>query len=231
LSLRQQVYLENRLGKMMNIGGTLFWMQDPIILPSPKYTINLSVPFAAMPLTHYAITEANRRLQTIYMCIAPLIIDLCMGNHSIDELVDVLNRNLLFGFTAGYSESLNTLHFSTENFSADLVIEPLTACADRIEACAEDTSVIGSYYAPGGVNLAGIISFYICLKYRTRNRDLRALCYSSIIASTPITKPHNGLERSTMARYSFGFKERSINYTISEILDDAVQPMPFQGGV
>ena len=100
------MYLDSRFGQVMNGGGTMFWMQDPIVLPSMKYAFHLSVPFVAMLLIHYVITEVNRRLHIVYMHVAPpepMIIDLPIGNHSIDELVDVLNRNLIFGFTAGYS--------------------------------------------------------------------------------------------------------------------------------
>jgi hypothetical protein len=228
------VYLDSRFGQVMNGGGTLFWLQDPIVLPSPRYAFNLSVPFVAMPLTHYVITEANRRLHIIYTHVAPpepLIVDLPLGNHNIDELADVLNGNLLYGFTAAYSESTNTLHFSTATISAALEIGPLTTCSELIGVRAGDTSVLGSYYAPGGVNLAGTTSFYIRSNLRTRNRDPRSLGYSSIIANVPITKSHNGLERYTQAGYSFGLRERSINYIIIEILDDALEPVTFHGGV
>jgi len=90
----------------MNGGGTFFWLQEPVVLPSPRYAFNLCVPFVAMLLTHYVIIEANRRLRTVYTHVAPLeplIVDLPLGNHNIDELVDVLNRNLLIGYTAAYS--------------------------------------------------------------------------------------------------------------------------------
>jgi hypothetical protein len=115
----------------------------------------------------------------------------------IDELVDVLNRNPLFGFTAGYFDNTNTLHFSTVNLSTALVIGPLTTYGDLIGVRARDTSVLGSCYAPGGVNLAGTTSFYIRSNLRTRNRDPRTLGYFSIIANVPITKPHNGLKSCT----------------------------------
>ncbi len=122
-----------------------------------------------------------------------------MGNHGIDELVDVLNRHLLFEFTASYSENSNTLHFSTANISAALEIWPLATCSELIGVRAGDSSVLGSYYAPGGVNLAGTTSFYIRSNLRTRSRDPRSLGYSSIIANVPFTKPHNGLERFSQA--------------------------------
>ena len=69
--MRQQVYLDNQVGQVMNGGGTLFWMQYLIVLPSPKYDFSRGVPFVEMPLTHYVITEANRRLHIIHMHVAP----------------------------------------------------------------------------------------------------------------------------------------------------------------
>jgi len=148
-----------------------------------------------MPLTHYVITEANCRLHIIYTHVAPqkpLSIDFPLGNQSIDELVDVLNNYLLFGFTAAYSENTNTLQLKTESTSAALLIGPLTTCADLIGVRAGDMSVLGSCSAPDGLNLAGTTS-YIRSNLRTRNRDPRSLSYSSIIVNVPITKPHNGL--------------------------------------
>jgi hypothetical protein len=79
---------------------------------------------------------------------APLIIDLPMENHSIDEMVEVLNRNLLFRFTAGYSENTNTLHFSTANFSASLVIGPLTTGGDLIGFAPETRTSSGRTTRP-----------------------------------------------------------------------------------
>ena len=66
----------------MNGGGTLCWIQDPIVLLIMKYAFNLSVHFVAMPVTHSVITEANRWLHIIYMHVVPsepLINDLPMG--------------------------------------------------------------------------------------------------------------------------------------------------------
>jgi hypothetical protein len=228
--MRQQLYLDSRFGR--NLGaGTLFWLQDPIVLPSPRYAFTLSVPFVAVPLTHYVINAANRTLDISYPAqLEPQIIEFPLGNHSIDELVDVLNRRLLFGFKAAYSENTNTLHFTSQTIGAALTIGPLTTCGDLIGVRPGDTSVLGSYTAPNGVNLAGTTSFYLRSNLRTRNRDPRTLGYSSIIANVPITKPHNGLERFTQSGFTFGINDRSIHYIIIEVLDDALDPVIFHGG-
>ena len=226
--MRQQLYLDSRFGQSLG-AGTLFWLQDPIVLPSSRYAFTLSVHFVAMPLTHYVITEANRTLDISYTN-STSIIELPLGNHSIDELVDVLNRRLLFGFQAAYSENTNTLRFSSETLGAALVIGPATTCGGLLGVRAGDTSVMGSYNAPGGVNLAGTTSFYIRSNLRTRNRDPRFLGYSSIIANVTITKPHNGLERFSQSGFTFGIRERSIHYIVIQILDDALEPVTFHGG-
>ena len=84
----------------------MFWLQDPIVLPSPRYAFTLSVPFIAVHLTHYVISAANGTLDISYPeQLEPSIIEFPVGNHNIDELVDVLNRRLLFGFKAAYSET------------------------------------------------------------------------------------------------------------------------------
>ena len=72
--------------------------------------------------------------------------------------------------------------------------------------------------------------FYLRSILRTRNRDLRTLGYSSIIAKVPITKHHTGLERFNQSGFTFGLNDRSIHYIIIEILDDAVEPVTIHGG-
>ena len=100
--MRHRLYLDSRFGQP-NGSIKLFWLEDPILLPSPKYAFTLGVLFVAMPLTHYVTTEANRKLHIIYTYVAPsepLIIDFPLGNHIIDELVEVLNYYLLCGLSA-----------------------------------------------------------------------------------------------------------------------------------
>ena len=229
--MRQQLYLDSRFGQP-NGSMTLFWLEDPIVLPSSKYAFTLSVPSAAMALTHYVITEANRKLDLIYSNVTEptQMIEFPIGNHSIDELVDVLNIHLLHGFKAAYSENTNTLNFTTPNINDSISIGPLTTSTELIGVRVGDTSVLGSYTAPDGVNLAGTTCFYIRSNLRTKHRDPRTLGFSSIIANIPITKPHNGLERFSHSGFSFGLRERSIHYIIIEVLDDALQPVTFHGG-
>ena len=138
--MKQQVYLDSRFGQNLGPGGgagTLFWLQDAIVLPSHRYAFTMSIPFVVGPLTHYVISAANRTLDISYPGAPPSIIDFPLGNHSIDELVGVLYRRLLFGFKAVYSENTNTLHFTSQTAGAALSIGPATFCGGLIGAASE----------------------------------------------------------------------------------------------
>ena len=115
------------------------------MLPSSKNAFTLSVQSAAVALTHYAITQETRKLDLIYSNVAEpaQVIDFPIGNHSIDELIDVLNRRLLYDFKAAYSENTSTLHFSTPNIKDSISIGPLTTCAELIGVRIGDTRVLG----------------------------------------------------------------------------------------
>ena len=158
--MRQQLYLDSRFGQS-NGSITLFWIEDPIVLPSLKYAFTLSVPSAAVALTHYVITEANRKLDLIYSNDnePAQLIDFPIENHSIDELVDVLNIHLLHRFKAAYSENTNTLNFTTPNINDSISIGPLTTSTELIGVRIGYPSVLGSYTAPDGANLAGTTCF------------------------------------------------------------------------
>ena len=97
--MRQQLYLDSRFGRP-NGSVAFFRLEDPIVLPSPKYAFTLSVPSAAVALTQYVVTEANRKVDLIYSNVAEPthVIDFPIGTHSIEEMVDVLSRRLLHGF-------------------------------------------------------------------------------------------------------------------------------------
>ena len=144
--------------------------------------------------------------------------------------MDALNRRLIFGLKAAYSKNTNTLHFTSQATGAALEIGSATTCGSLVGVRTGDTSVLGSYTTPNGVNLAGITSFYLLSNLRTRNRDPQTLYYSSIITNVSTTKPHNGLKRFTQSGFTLGLNDRSIYYIIIEILDDAIEPVTFHGG-
>ncbi len=111
-----------------------------------------------------------------------------------------------------------------------LVIGPATTCGGLLGVRAGDMSLMGSYNAPGGFNLAGTTSFYLRFNLWTRNRGPRTLGWPSTIANIPITKPHNGFERFYQSGFTVCIRERSFHYTVIEILDYALESVMVYGG-
>ena len=228
--MRQQLYLESRFGYELANGEVLFWLQDPIILPNPQeHQFSVSVPDASFPLTHYAITGHNRDLEIMYDDSAETI-HLPLGNYSIDEVLDYINIRLKHGYRATYSDNTNSIHVSTADLNSEIEIGPGTTCGTLLGVRVGDVSVLGSYYAPYGVNLAGTGHFFVRGNLRTRNRDPVTLGYSNLLAKVPITRAHNGVEKYSQPGYAFAIQDRTVNYLLISVLDEDMQPVEFHGG-
>ena len=107
--MKQQVYLEERYSYKLPDGTSLFWLQDPIILPNPQqYRFTVAVPHASFPLTHYAITSNNNSLELVVDGV-PQAVELPLGNHSIDEVVERLQGAFLGIEEVLYEQSTNEL--------------------------------------------------------------------------------------------------------------------------
>ena len=81
------------------------------------------------------------------------------NSRSIDEPVDYINIRLLHGFKLTYNDNMNSLHLSTGSLGYEVEVGADTTCAELLGLGVGDTSVLGSYDAPHGVNLAGTASF------------------------------------------------------------------------
>jgi hypothetical protein len=188
------------------------------------------VPFVAVPLTYYNIETDNRTLHILNDVGGPLTIELPLGNHSIDEVLDAINRRLINGFSANYIENVNLIHITTSDIARSIEIGHDTTCGELLGIRVGNASAMGTLIGHDGVNLAGGTSFFIKSNLRTRNRDPRSLGYSNILCNVPITKAHNGLERFSQNTDNFVIKDRVINYITIEILDDSLNIAKFHGG-
>ena len=222
--MRQQLYLESRFGYSLPDGSALFWLQDPIVLPNPQaYQFTVAVPNASFPLTHYAIHAENRDLE-IEIDGVTKFLQLPIGNHSIDELIEFLGAH---DVEASYSENTNRISVA---FNSTFKIGPKTTCQTLLGVRVGDEDSTGTYTAPRGVNLAGTSHFFVRSNLRTRNRDPVSLGFSSVLAKVPIERTFNGIQKYDAPFYSFAISERSIHYLIISILDEDLQPVVFHGG-
>lgn len=244
--MRQQLYLEQKHGTPTENGGSMFWLQDPVICPSREWQLTCTVVHVAIPLTHWVITEDNRTLHIVHEVVDPNtgavapeddFILLPMGNYSIDALVLFINSSLTgHNIVVTYSENTNMLEFNGSNTA--FYIGPDTTCGKLLGIEVGQTSVTqapwwsGASHMTGasGVDLSGTGCFYVCSSVRTRNRDPVNLGYSRILAKVPVTKAHNGLERYEAPLTTFGIWDRHITGLSIDILDEDMNPVVFHGG-
>ena len=224
--MRQQLYLEQKFSYTLADGSSLFWLQDPIVLPNAnEYHFTVAVPNASFPLTHYAINDNNNTLELVANGVAQ-VTTLPLGNHSIDEVVDHINSELV-GVVAEYDLNKNIVALTSDS---DFVIGPNTTCQTLLGVRVGGSSVGGVYNGPDGVNLAGTSHFFVRSNLRTRNRDPVSLGFSSVLAKIPIERNFNGIQKFEAPFYKFSISERSIHYILVSILDDSLEPVKFHGG-
>ncbi len=226
--MKQQLFLDQRYGYNLPDKSVLFWLQDPIILPSNEYEFAISIPHATIPLTHWVVTQENNTLVIARDSYA-VTVQLPQGNYSVDELVDHVNAAQAV-VVMSYSDNRNTVSFQSVASEAEIVIAPGTSCQKLFGFRVGDTSVSGVLECALGVNLQGTQSFFIRSNMRTRNRDPVLRGFGNLLASVPITRAHNGIEVYTNRGLTVSVTDRSIHYIILQILDDDQNPVTFHGG-
>lgn len=236
--MRQQLYLEQKHGTPTENGGSMFWLQDPVVCPSREWQLTCTVVHVAIPLTHWVITEDNRLLHLVHELVDPVTgavtddddyIFLPMGNYSIDALVMFINSSLTgHNVAVTYSENTNMLEFN--GAETQFRVGSATTCGKLLGLEPGQSSVGYDMTGERGVDLSGTGCFYVCSSVRTRNRDPVNLGYSRILAKVPVTKAHNGLERYEAPLTTFGIWDRHISGLSIDILDDDMMPVVFHGG-
>lgn len=223
--MRQQIYLEERFAYKLPDGSSLFWLQDPIVLPNQVSQFTISVPHASIPLTHYVITERNNTLELVIDGV-PHITNLKVGNHSIDEVIKQL-ESTLEGVEIAYDQTTNTVSFSAP---VSLAVGSRTTAQTLLGVRTGDVSQAGVYTGPGGVNLAGPSSVFIRSNLRTKNRDPVGLGFSNLLAKVSIDRSFNAIQKYDAPQYSYTISDRSIHFIVIQILDDDMNPLEFHGG-
>ena len=236
--MRQQLYLEQKHGTPQDNGGSLFWLQDPVVCPSREWQLTCTVVHVAIPLTHWVITEENWLLHLVHPRVDAATgailseddhIQLPTGNYSIDALVLFINTYLEgHGVSVAYSENTNLLELRSED--TEFMVGEDTSCGKLLGLTPWQMSYGYRMTGATGVDLSGTSCFYVCSSLRTRNRDPVNLGYSRILAKVPVTKAHNGLERYEAPLTTFGIWDRHISHLAIDVLDEDMRPVTFHGG-
>jgi hypothetical protein len=211
--------------------ASVYYLSDPLVLPSDVYEWHLSIPTATIPLSYWVINEENNLLHLQFSA-EDKFIALPIGNHTIDELVEYINPYLIDGYVLEYDTSVNRLVFITEEniqgVAPTLVIGELSMCQKLLGLQTNDTAVDGVLEATNGVDLAGTSSIFIRSNLSTHNRDPVSRIQSNILAKVHVTSNFNDMEYHT-STLRFPISDRTIGVIMLYLTDDEQKNMDLHG--
>eukprot|EP00873_Tetraselmis_striata_P036791 jgi/Tetstr1/457055/TSEL_043718.t1 len=205
----------------------VFYLADPLTLPSQDYEWLVAVPHATIPLSHWVVDESNNLLELVYSDESRYI-SLPLGNRSVDEIVVYLNDRLLHGYTAAYDEAINRIVFSSSVLGESLAIGEMSTCGRLLGVKAGDAAVDGVLIPPRGVDLAGTSSIFIRSNLSTRNRDPVSKATSDILVKVHVSQNFNEIEYHTSS-LKFPIADRNVSLIIIYLTDDFQRHMDFHG--
>lgn len=207
--------------------ATVYYLTDPIVLPSSEYEWLVSVPHATIPLSHWVVGEENNLLHLEFSSETKHI-SLPFGNRSIDEIVTLLNdEQLADGYTAAYDEGTNRLVFSSETPAASIEVGPLTTCT-KLLGLTIGQSGVESLTGERSVNLAGTSSIFFRSNLSTRNRDPVSKAMSDILAKVHVSRNFNEIEYYSSSQ-KFPISDRVITVVALYLTDDAQNQLDLHG--
>eukprot|EP00873_Tetraselmis_striata_P036389 jgi/Tetstr1/456653/TSEL_043354.t1 len=205
----------------------VFYLADPLTLPSQDYEWLVAVPHATIPLSHWVIDESNNLLELVYSNESRYV-SLPLGNRSVDEIVVYLNDRLLHGYTAAYDEAINRIVFSSDVLGESLAIGEMSTCGRLLGVKAGDAAADGVLIPPRGVDLAGTSSIFIRSNLSTRNRDPVSKATSDILAKVHVSQNFNEIEYHSSS-LKFPIADRNVSLIIIYLTDDFQRHMDFHG--
>jgi hypothetical protein len=205
----------------------VFYLADPITLPSDKYELLVRVPAATIPLSHWVIRAENNVLQLEFPT-ETRAISLPVGNHSVDEVLAFLNPELIDGFVATYDEATNRILLKSEDELASVTVGAETTCTKLLGLLAGQASVDGELFGSRGVDLAGTSSIFIRSNLATRNRDPVTRAASNILAKVHVSRNFNEIEFYT-SQQQFAVSDRTISVLVIYLTDDEQSQLDLQG--
>eukprot|EP00873_Tetraselmis_striata_P035338 jgi/Tetstr1/455602/TSEL_042414.t1 len=221
-----QCHLDSKFADMhFSTNACVFYLADPLTLPSQDYEWLVAVPHATIPLSHWVIDESNNLLELVYSDKSRYI-SLPLGNRSVDEIVVYLNDRLLHGYTAAYDEAINRIVFSSEVLGESLAIGEMSTCGRLLGVKAGDAAVDGVLIPPRGVDLAGTSSMFIRSNLSTRNRDPVSKATSNILAKVHVSQNFHEIEYHSSS-LKFPIADRNVSLIIIYLTDDFQRHMDF----
>jgi hypothetical protein len=206
--------------------SAVFFMTEPIVLPSDVYEWHISIPHATITPSHWMINEENNLLH-LEFAEEDRFIALPLSNRSVDELIIYLNDGrLLDGFEASYDDAINLLVIASSDPDATLAVGDLTTCDKLLGLCPSDASVDGVLVGGRSVDLSGTSSIFIRSNLSTRNRDPVTRAQSNVLANVHVSRNFNAIEYHSSGM-QFAISDRFVSVILVYLTDDERKSMDF----
>lgn len=228
----QQVYIDSQYSDIvLGDGSHMFWLGGAIEVPD-RHTLQVKVLNAWIPHTFFSIFDANDTLILVYYPPGDpegLVQSLAIphGNRSIDEILDIINPQLEYGYVCSYDVATNRLTFATD-ITAEINIEPGTTCNELLGISVGDQSVAGVLAARRGVDLTRTSSIFIRSNLHTDNRDPVTRRASDILCKVPLTSQFNELEHYSSPAW-VDCKDKQVSYIMLKLVDDYGRVLDLNG--
>ena len=221
-----QIHLDSQFADVRyDSNASVYFLPDPVSLPSPFYEFHVSVPAATIPLTYWIVDWANRALH-LEFAFESLTINLPLGNHPIGDLVAYIDSQLIDGYAVEYLESINRVVFRSDDPAATITVGADTTCGDLLGLVVGQTGA--ELTGAANVNLAGTRSIFIRSNLSTKNRDPVTRAGSNILAKVHVERSFNEIEFYSSAS-TFALSDRNISAVVIYLTDDAQNPLDLHG--
>lgn len=234
----QQIYIDSQFSDIvLGDGSHVFWLSDAVYVPD-RHTLQVKVLNAWIPHTFYSIFEANDTIVLGYyppeepMGTAETIA-IPHGNRSIDEILDIINPRLQYGYEASYDVATNRISFESA-LNTGLDVEAGTTCGELLGVSVGDRASAGAggagrvLRAGRGVDLTRTSSIFIRSNLHTANRDPVTRRTSDILAKIPLTSQYNELEHFTSQAW-VDCNDKQVSYVVVKLVNDHGRLMDLNG--
>jgi hypothetical protein len=200
--MNTELYLDSRTGIQVDgdYNGRYFILTEPLVAP-PGSQLTIQITSATVPLTHWALNDANNDLHLVFSDSTQQSLSLLVGNRSIDLIIAKLNLDLLHGWVATYDETTNRITFAGGTLGFE--IGPYTTCQTALGVVVGDvsgvditgTSPVATLLARNGVDISGTACFFVNNNLYTQNIVPFTRNASTVLGRIPITRAPLEIER------------------------------------
>lgn len=231
----KQVYLNSRNAHYRpdNHSSAIFYFNEDVSPPANVSTLVSIVNFTC-PVSYYVFTSNNNRIYYSVGSGSTVYFDFPLGNYNASEVASGLKNLGNFVTDCVYIKSSNK--FRMTHTSSSFTVYSTSTCLEQLGFSGGANHVSSTVYgihtlvSDNAVNLSGTSSLYIMSNMNSPNYDSRVNGSLGTLCRIPVDTDRNGILHyaPTIPFYSVS-QNKSIDYFVIRIEDDARNPVDFNG--